>query len=521
MLPPGPEHRRAAIATVACLCLAVALAAPFAEIPLPGPAPLLPAYAAAVLIGDALTTGLLFALFAVSGTRALLVLGAGYLFAGMTIVPWLVSFPGMAEQFGLTEIDKQATAWIAALRRVGFPAFALAYLLLSGRSAAETSGRGIPWVQIALTAGAVLAFGACAVWLIVSNAGLLPEVMADTRTTTALWRYVPASAGVLSLASLALLAFRERSRLDLWLAVALTAWIAEMLLMAYLSSGTRLTVGWWLGRLFGLASAGVVLMALLAETAMLHVRLARSLLAERRAREARLSIMGTLSASVAHEVNQPLAGMIKNANAAMRWLDRDEPQHGEAREALARIIDDGHRAGSVIREIRAIFEKGAGERVTIDLNRLVAEAVDRARRGARLSSVSVALETAPGPAEVTGSPVQFEQVISNFIVNAVEAMGAVEPGRRLLGVGGGTDPGGEVEVSVADTGPRVSPDVIDHVFEPFFTTRREGMGMGLMFCRMVIEAHGGRIWVVNNPGGGADFRFRLPRSGDGAWEGQE
>src|SRR5690606_32414798 len=145
--------------------------------------------------------------------------------------------------------------------------------------------------------------------------------------------------------------------------------LIDLVLLSYVAAGTRLSAGWWAGRFFGFTSASLVLLVLLLETTTLYARLARSISAERRAREDRLSAMEALSASIAHEINQPLASMVTNADAALRWLGRKSPDVEETTAALKRIVSDGHRAGQVIEGIRTMFKKGAQERVSLNLNR--------------------------------------------------------------------------------------------------------------------------------------------------------
>jgi signal transduction histidine kinase len=192
-------------------------------------------------------------------------------------------------------------------------------------------------------------------WLIVTRDAALPQFMSDARNVSALWQYVPATAVFLYLTGFTVLWTRRRSVLDLWLMVALCTLLIEILLLSYLSAGLRLSVGWWAGRLYGFTSASVVLLVLLSETTTLYGRLASSVAAERRAREARLTSMEAMSASIAHEVNQPLASMVTNADAGLRWLGRKSPDLEETRAALKRIVSDGHRTGKVIEGIRTMF----------------------------------------------------------------------------------------------------------------------------------------------------------------------
>jgi signal transduction histidine kinase len=222
--------------------------------------------------------------------------------------------------------------------------------------------------------------------------------------------------------------------------------------------------------------------------------------------------MEALSASIAHEINQPLASMVTNADAGLRWLDKKSPDVAEAQAALRRIVSDGHRAGNVIKGIGAMFKKGARERVPLDLNRLIDEVLRRSQGEAQLGRVTVEAELDEALPPVTGNPVQLQQVVSNLVANAIDAMDSVTKRPRVLRVTSRLQESGEVLVSVEDSGTGVDPKHKDRIFEPFFTTKSDGMGMGLMFCRSIIEANGGRLWTTDNVPQGAIFQFTLPIS---------
>jgi signal transduction histidine kinase len=338
--------------------------------------------------------------------------------------------------------------------------------------------------------------------------------MRDAQRVSALWQYVPATALGLCVAGLVVLWTRRRSVLDLWLMVVLCTLLIEIVLLSYLSSGLRLSVGWWAGRLYGLISASIVSFVLLSETMTLYARLARSVSAERRAREARLTEMEALSASIAHEVNQPLASMVTNAAAGVRWLERPNPDLVEARAALKRIVNDGNRTATLIEGIRTMFKKGSQERSSVDVNRLIEKILRRCEGEVQRGRISIHAELYEQLPIVTGSPVQLLQVISNLVANAIDAVTAVTDRDRVLRVKSTLQDSGLILVSVEDSGTGMDPNYKERIFEPFFTTKPDGMGMGLMFCRSTIEAHGGRLWMTDNEPHGAIFHFTLPSADD-------
>jgi signal transduction histidine kinase len=257
----------------------------------------------------------------------------------------------------------------------------------------------------------------------------------------------------------------------------------------------------------------VVLLVLLSEITTLYVRLLRSVAAERRAREARLATMEALSASIAHEVSQPLGTLVTNAAAASRWLDRATPDLAQARAALERLVADSDRASSVVQSIRTMFSTGAKKRSPLNLNELIREVLGHTRAETQLGRVTVRTDLNPALPPVTGNPVQLQQVVLNLVLNAVDAMSTVIDRPRTLRISSVHQEPGSVLVSIVDAGSGLDPAHQDRIFEPFFTTKGHGMGMGLMICRSIVEAHGGRLWMTPNEPHGTIFQFTLPASG--------
>jgi C4-dicarboxylate-specific signal transduction histidine kinase len=243
--------------------------------------------------------------------------------------------------------------------------------------------------------------------------------------------------------------------------------------------------------------------------------------AEREARESRDEIshlnrvasMGELAASLAHELNQPLSGILSNAQAARRFLAADPPDSVEVAGALQDIQEDGIRAGNVIRSMRGMLKKGRAEMAEIDLNRVVVETSDLLGPDAHLRNFAIALDTVPEPVPVRGDPVQLQQVILNLAMNAMEAMSTMPamPGsssdRRIVIRTRKSEQW--AELFVVDSGPGIPRQSMDRLFEPFFTTKAEGLGMGLSISRSIVEAHGGQLSAENLPEGGAVFRVAL------------
>jgi len=225
----------------------------------------------------------------------------------------------------------------------------------------------------------------------------------------------------------------------------------------------------------------------------------------------RVSMMGELTASIAHEVNQPLSGVVSNASASLRWLAGDAPNLEEAREAARRIVRDGKRAGEVIARIRALTKKASTPREKLDLNETLRQVLALVGDEAKRKSVNIRTQFADDLSAVSGDQVQLQQVVLNLAMNAIEAMSSVgERGRELVITTRNID-SSQVQVTVEDSGVGLDPNTMQKIFEPFYTTKPTGMGMGLSISRSILQAHGGRLWATAKDGAGTIFCFTLPK----------
>jgi signal transduction histidine kinase len=223
----------------------------------------------------------------------------------------------------------------------------------------------------------------------------------------------------------------------------------------------------------------------------------------------RVTTMGELTASLSHEVNQPIAAALTNANTCMLWLAGDSPNIEEARAAAMRIVQDGTRASDIISRIRLLFTKGTPERVCVDVNELIREMTVLLRGEAVRYGVSVRTELAADLPPVMGDRVQLQQVAMNLIVNGIDAMKEID-GARELTITSQRSENERVLVSVSDSGVGLPPQQANQIFTAFFTTKAHGTGMGLSISRSIVESHGGRLWAENNPTRGASFYLTLP-----------
>jgi signal transduction histidine kinase len=219
--------------------------------------------------------------------------------------------------------------------------------------------------------------------------------------------------------------------------------------------------------------------------------------------------MGELTASLAHEIKQPITAAVTNAHTCLRWLGRDQPNMAEAREAASRTIQDATRASDIINRIRMLFKRGAPERESLDVNEIIQEMIGLLRSEASRYSISIHSELANELPRIMADRVQLQQVLMNLMLNGIEAMkdmGTV--GELTIESRLGDDH--QLVISVGDTGAGLQPEQVEQVFHAFFTTKPQGIGMGLAISRSIIEYHGGRLWASTNAGRGATFQFTLP-----------
>jgi PAS domain S-box-containing protein len=228
---------------------------------------------------------------------------------------------------------------------------------------------------------------------------------------------------------------------------------------------------------------------------------------------ARVSMLGEMSASIAHEVNQPLGAIVTNAESSLRWLSHQPPEIGEAVAGIRQIIQDAHRASAVICRIREFSKKADPEMTRLDINEVVEEVVTLLRHEALRHGVTMELELEWGLLPVRGDRIQLQQVIINLAVNGMQAMATMRDRERVLLMRTQRQQSHRVLVAVEDVGVGIEPENVDRLFSAFYTTKHDGLGMGLSVCRSIIEAHGGRVWGSPNVGPGMTFQFTIPADG--------
>jgi signal transduction histidine kinase len=519
-IPPTIVQRRTARAFVLVLLAILAGTWPFAAVKLPQIGAFVPSLAAALFVSDCVTAALLFAQFSILRQWALLIIANGYLFTALIVVAHALTFPGAFGPNGFLGSGLQSAVWLYWFWHSGLPIAILGYALLKDTD--RVISRPSTRLAIGLSIAGIFALVVGLFWFVTRYENLLPITYVDIRPLS-LFRRTVGGVVILVVGATALrvLWLRRRSLLDQWLIVALCALLIEVALASVLSA--RFSLAWYAGRFYQLVTATVVMVVLLAEMVRLYAHLAQSNMmlqrerlmlrravdAQRREREARLLTGDAVAATIAHEVKQPLSAMIMRCQTGLRWLDRSVPDLDKAKEQLTQIAAYGHRAGAVIDSIRANFKRNACLKISLDINDLIQEAITLLQDD--LQSHRILIE-APSNAQiprVMGDAIQLQQVLLNLITNAIDSMATVdEP--RVLGVRSEVRDDGAVMISIADTGTGISSQDVQRVFNPLFTTKPGGMGMGLSICRSIIEAHDGTLWVVPNPPRGSIFQFVLP-----------
>jgi len=510
-------QRRLALAIVLLLGAAFVATAPFAARPLLRTDAFIPAYETALVVEDLITAALLYAQFAILRLPSLLLLGTAYLFTGLIVIPHMLVFPGLFTPTGLFGAGPSSAAWLYVAWHVGFPLAVIVYAFMSDERhnliSASQARRAILFSIVAMVV-LVLAF----TWLCTAGEALLPQVIAADRRTSS-FPYISGSVWLLAVIALAILWWRRRRTvIEIWLAVVLFAWVGEIALSVVLAPA-RFSIGFYFGRLYGVIAASIVLIVLLSQTTALYARLARAIATERRVRERRLSEMeamlshlsrvsdlGHVVTSLIHEVNQPLAAIGNYLSALQRLAAMGDKE--KVATTIEKTLGQSERAREIIRRLREFVAKREIDRRPEPLATTVEDAIGVAQAATGRTGVEIETLLEPPAAMVVIDRIQIQQVLVNLIRNASEAM--ADSPRRHLTIASRPLGLEKLEISIADTGPGLPPALREKLFQPFVTTKATGMGVGLSICRFIIEAHGEKLQVADNAGGGTVFSFALP-----------
>jgi MYXO-CTERM domain-containing protein len=517
-MPPSQRHRRMAFASVLVLFVVFVITAPFISTPLTQIKTFIPIIETAVFICALITASLLFAQYAVSRSPELLALASGYLFTALIVIPHALTFPGAFAPMELLGAGSQSTAWLYIVWHCGFALFVIGYALLKD-VARETGQYQGPAVRaIGSIVAMVIALVCGLTWVITTQESYLPRIIGADPSfrTTGIGNATGIGMLLLGALALALLWRRRRSVLDLWLIVVMFAFLFEVGRVA-IGSAARFSLGFYASRIYSLITATTVLLVFLSETTALYARLAGSIIRQQREHESRQLAMDAMAASIAHEVKQPLATMVANANAGLRWLTKKAPDLDETRAALQGVVDAGHRAAEVIGSVRVMFKQDLHGRARFSVNDVVRDVLTMVDIDLWTQRVSVSTELREGLPQLLVDRGQLQQVFLNLIMNAIQAMRSVTDRARLLRIrSDNIQESAGVLVTIEDSGTGIAMKDTDRIFEPFFTTKSTGTGVGLAICRSIVEAHGGSLRASANNPHGTIFYVTLPTDFTGA-----
>ena len=435
-LPPSEKQVRLALGVAAALLVAFAVTIPFVNTQLPRVDAFIPVLETAIIINDLITSALLFAQFSVTRRPALLVLASGFLYTALIVIPHMLSFPGAFAPGGVIGGGTQTTAMLYYFWHIGSPMAVIAYVFLNNLDDKTSLSQRSPSVAIGWSVASIIVLVCALTWIATSKNSLMPTIFIDGVKMNA----VPHLVGGLLLAfltaiALALLWFKRRTVLDLWLLVMCCAWLVEVTINAFLSG--RFNLGWYASRIYDLTGTIFVLLVLLSETTTLYARLAQSTMRQRREHQNRVRTMDLVTASIAHEVNQPLTSIVTRGEAAMLWLEREPPKLDDARKSIAVVISEANRAAKVIQSIRGMFKEGDKEKSSFNLNHIIEAGVAHLADEFRIHGVSIEVELQNNLPNVTGNPIQLRQVILNLMMNALDAMSTTAGRTKVLRVRSG------------------------------------------------------------------------------------
>jgi signal transduction histidine kinase len=506
-LPATPQQRRVVIVIAVLLLLAFAIAAPFGGEKLPPFVSFNPVVQSIVFVTDLVTATFLFAEYQVTASRAFLALAIGYLYTALIVIPYTLAFPGSFT--GLLNSGPQSSAWLYYFWIDGIPLGAIAYTICVIKDRKTGPRTGATRSAIIWSALLVVALVSGITWLCTNGIWLLPPMMEGDHYNYVVTEICTPLSILIAVIATALLWSLRQSILDYWLMLVMLSLILNHVIADFLG-GERYSLGFYASRGFTIVTSALVLILLMQQVTQLYVRLADANMMLERERNNKLMNLQTAVAAISHEIRQPIAAMTANGGAALALLQMVPPDLEEARSALDDVVSDGYRTGDVLKGIGALFAKTGRDRdeELIDINETVREALWLSR--GELNGVVTRFELASEVPTVLGNRIQLREVLLNLVHNAVEAMHNVATGGRSIVVTTGRHNADEIFVAVKDAGPGINSKRLDGIFDPFNTTKVNGMGLGLAICRAIVERHGGKLSAFSDGKNGTLFQFVLP-----------
>jgi signal transduction histidine kinase len=511
-LPAGSEARRLVLVVAVLLFVAFAALLPFAGTAMPEFSAFVPTSAAVILINDLITAVLLYAQCSVAPSRSFLLLASGYLFTALIMIPHALSFPGAFTAAGLIGAGRQTAPWLYFSSHLVSPAVLLGYARLKdvdgARALRPSATRSSIFASVVAVVLLVCGLTSAIAW----GNQYLPAILIDrTHVIPVHLIMINVSIIVIAAAAFSELWIRRRTVLDYWLMLIALALIQEQTFFAL--GAARFSLGFYAGRVFSLITSVIVLLLLLQETTRLYARLARAYATVERERNNKLLNAEAITASITHEVRQPLTAIAVSGGAALQYLKKSSPDHEKVRDALNRMISASHRTSEVLDGIRLMFGRVDERQEAVDVNQIIRDVLQSVSADLMEYGVTTSPELAELPL-VHCHRNQLQQVIYNLVQNALEAMQTVAVRRRALRVKTEYRSGSAVAIVIEDSGPGIKPSQAERIFSTFVTTKPHGMGLGLAICRQIVERHGGELVACSDGSSGAQFRLVLPVSQD-------
>ena len=509
-LPISPRQSWTSFLVAIAIIAGLGATAPFADIQLPRLDAFIPAAEIAVIITDFITAALLFSQARIYHSRAVLAVASGYLFTALIVIPHVLTFPGAFAPTGLLRAGPQTAGWLYTFWHLAFPTSMFVYACLKDEKLTEPVTPTSNPSAVCWSVATVIIFVCGLTWLAIAGDPFLPRVFLDATHLSQFSHYVLTFEALICGVAFALVWRKRRSVLDQWLLVVALAFCSELVINGLLISA-RFTLGWYVSRIFSIFTATIVLVVLLSETTRLYGRLARSNAMLLREKKNRLVNLEALAASIAHEVRQPLTSIVMSGGALRRYVSDTPPKLDKAQLTAERIIAAGHRASQILDDIRKLFGTDERAQNPVDVNVLALSALRAFDSDLKKHNIATRVELKAEMPQIVGHSGQLQEVVVNLIQNAIDAMDMVDDDSRILGVKTEYNGNNAISLAIEDTGPGIDPKKSDSIFDAFFTTKPDGMGLGLAICRMIIERHGGQLVVSSADPHGAVFRIILPR----------
>jgi signal transduction histidine kinase len=507
-MPIDATQRRVAISVIIVVAFIELASAPFASLPVARIDSFIPVLQSVMCILHLITAVLLFSQYSVRPRFATLAIACGYVSSGLFAFDQSLAFPG-AYSTGILIGDANTVVWLFVIWHTAFPSAMMIYALTKDAENNSPSPRS-PMVVIIISIACVVAAVGGLTWLVVINSAYLPKVfLAGGKMDSTTTIYLAVYLWVLNSTALVLLFFRRRTILDLWLMVSLFAWWPLFLVPMHFTV-VPFSVGWYVARSLAVLASSALLVVLMGETTLLYARLTSSIGMLRRERGERLATVEAATSAMAHEIRQPLSGIANMGAAALNWLQTRPSNIERASACVKAMIDANNHAEEIIGGIGGLFRRVPSERTMSQLNDACREVVKLVHHDVIVNEICVRVRYQEDLPLISADHAQMQQVILNLVRNAIDAMSGRPAGERRLWLWTGFDTK-SIRLRVRDTGSGVSDKDREHIFDPFYTTKSNGMGLGLAICRKIIEEHGGTLHLARTNTHGSMFEivFRL------------